>query len=235
MIRTIGAAMLVAVVALSAAMLEGQDESQPAPASEPAAGPDMSPDMSPTEAALTAAAMAMFQTPDARASTTSRTERRTAEAFSPELIEQCLEVAAEVDPELAANLREIRRKSPGPAFERAIRNARHLVGLVRLKERDPQLYEIKVTLLQLDAQIEVLAGELDMSRAVPSGATAELEDQLRNLVRQQVGLSIAARGMYLRRLRENMKSLQDQLAQDSANFERTVEQRMRALAGLSAP
>ena len=32
--------------------------------------------------------------------------------------------------------------------------------------------------------------------------------------------------MYLRRLRENMKSLQDQLAQDSANFNQTVENRL---------
>ena len=151
---------------------------------------------------------------------------RTAETLSPELIEACLEVAAEVDPHLAARLRDIRRKSPGPAFERAIRNARHLVGLARLRERDPQLYEIKVALLQLDAQIDVVAAQLRETRRLSSGAAGELEDQLRVLVRKQVGLSIASRGMYLRRLRENMKSLQDQLAQDSANFNKTVEDRL---------
>lgn len=151
---------------------------------------------------------------------------RTAETLRPELIEACLVVAAEVDPHLAARLRDIRRKSPGPAFERAIRNARHLVGLARLRERDPQLYEIKVALLQLDAQIDVAADELRETRRNSSGAAGEIEDQLRVLVRKQVGLSIASRGMYLRRLRENMKSLQDQLAQDSANFNQTVENRL---------
>ncbi len=156
---------------------------------------------------------------------------RTAETLGPELIEACLEVAADVDPHLAARLRDIRRKSPGPAFERAIRNARHLVGLARLRERDPQLYEIKVALLQLDAQIDVAADELRETRRNSSGAAGEIEDQLRVLVRKQVGLSIASRGMYLRRLRENMKSLQDQLAQDSANFNQTVENRLAELMG----
>ncbi len=89
-----------------------------------------------------------------------RGRRRPGRPLSPKLVEQCLEVARDVEPELANRLEAIRQRSPGPAFERAIRNARHLRGLVDLKQRDPQVYELKVIELRLDAQIDSVLKEL---------------------------------------------------------------------------
>ena len=155
--------------------------------------------------------------------------------LTPKLVEQCLEVARDVEPELARRLEELRQRRPGPAFERAIRNARHLVGLARLKERDPQLYSLKVKELRLDAQIDRVLEQLHTAYDTSSAEAEELEAHLRDLVRQQVAASIASRGMYLLRLKENMKSLQEQLEQDAANFEEAVERRMRALIEEAEP
>ncbi len=148
-----------------------------------------------------------------------------------EFLEKCLEVAEEVDPKLATRLRDMQRRSPGPAFERAVRNARHLAGLVRLKESDPTLYGIKLGELKVDAQVNALAAQVCDARRSGTGVPVELEAELRTLVEQQVGLSITARGMYLLRLRENMKALQDQLGEDASNFGRTVDRRMADLCG----
>ena len=158
-----------------------------------------------------------------------RRRRRPGRPLTPKLVEQCLEVAREVEPELANRLEAIRQRSPGPAFERAIRNARHLKGLVDLKQRDPQLYALKVKELRLDAQIDSILKQLAGARQTSSEAAETIEAHVRGLVRQQVAASIASRGMYLLRLKENMKSLQEQLAHDAANFEEAVERRMRAL------
>jgi hypothetical protein len=155
--------------------------------------------------------------------------------LSPKLVAQCLEVAQEVDPVLADRLAALRRQSDDRAFARAIRNARHLVGLAGLKERHPQLYEVKVQELRLDAQVTAVLAELAEARRASSAAADELEAELRELVRHQVAYSITARGMYLLRLQENIKSLRDQLAHDSANFENTVDRRMRRLLEDAGP
>ena len=168
------------------------------------------------------AALAQGQAPAARRQTGT---------LSPQLIERCLEVAREVDPQLAETLTDLRKRSPGREFERAIRDARHLISLARLKEEDPTLYGIKVQELRLDARIEVLAAEARQARAADSAGAEKLEDELRGLVREQAALSIATRGMALRRLRDHLKTLQDQLNADSANFEQTVDRRLEELLG----
>ncbi len=151
--------------------------------------------------------------------------------LTPEFLNQCLEVADEVDPKLAARLRDMQRRSPGPAFERAVRNARHLAGLVRLKESDPALYDVKLRELKVDAQVTALAEQVRQARQTGSGSADELEGELRKLVQTQVALSIASRGMYLQRLREHMKTLQDQIVEDASNFGKAVERRMAELVG----
>ncbi|MCH8345121.1 MAG: hypothetical protein IH983_14205 [Planctomycetes bacterium] len=158
-----------------------------------------------------------------------RRRRRPGRPLTTKLVEQCLEVARDVEPELANRLEKLRQENPGPAFERAIRNARHLRGLVDLKQRDPQVYQLKVKELRLDAQIDSVLKQLAGMSPTSSEAAETVEAHVRGLVRQQVAASIASRGMYLLRLKENLTSLQEQLAYDAANFEEAVERRMRAL------
>ncbi len=149
--------------------------------------------------------------------------------LSPEDIQRCLEVAREVDTQLAQRLEDLRRESPGPAFERAIAGARYLRALANLKQRDPQLYDVKIKELQTDASIDGLLEEIRETRRTASASIERLEARLHGLVRIQVGYSIAARGMALRRLNEHVQKVTDKLAEDSENFERTVQDRLREL------
>ncbi len=164
-----------------------------------------------------------------------RRRRRPGRPLTPKLVEQCLQVARDVEPELANRLEAIRQRSPGPAFERAIRNARHLRGLVDLKQRDPQVYELKVKELRLDAQIHSILKQLAGARQTSSEAAETIEAHVRGLVRQQVAASIVSRGMYLLRLKEHVEALTEQLEQDAANFEEAVERRMQALIEEAEP
>ncbi len=154
--------------------------------------------------------------------------RRDIHRLSAEDIQRCLEVAREVDPQLAQRLEDLQRESSGPAFERAIAGARYLRALANLKQRDPQLYNVKIMELQTDANIDGLLQEFRELRR-DGIASQGLEARLHALVRVQVGYSIAARGMALRRLNEHVQMVTDKLAEDSENFERTVDDRLREL------
>lgn len=150
-------------------------------------------------------------------------------ALSPTMIGRCMEVAREVDPDLAARLEAIRRDRSEQDFRRAMAQARHLVGLARLKEQDPKLYGVKVAELRLDAQVNHLMDQLIEARRASSPAAAELEKQLEALVQRQVGYSIIARGFYLQQLDEHVKSLRDELDQDITNFGPAVQRRYHRL------
>jgi hypothetical protein len=149
--------------------------------------------------------------------------------LSPELIEQCLEVARDVDPALADRLEEIRREQPSEAFARALRDARYLVALARLKNDDPQLYDVKVKELRIDAQVDRVLEQLQEARRTGSTGVEDLKAQLHGLVQQQVAVSLVARGMYLRRLNDQMKSLRDQLDHDLGHFRQAVDRRLTSL------
>ncbi len=178
------------------------------------------------------AALAMAQ-PTATSPSIDRIRQRVgaADTLSPELIAQCLEVARDVDPELADRLETIRETRSEQDLARAMRNARHLVGLAQLKTEDPQLYDVKVKSLQLDAQVDRLVDAVVVSRQLSGAPAAELEDQLNKLVTRQVGYSLIARGMYLRRLSDHVNGLREQLEHDAnpANFQAAVKSRMQEL------
>lgn len=219
-------ALAIALVLAAAVMVptaaRQNDEPQMVPAPRAAATPPI-----PIEQMQLAQAVTRREArPGGPAAQTARQPRR---SLSPELIEQCLEVARDVDPALADRLETIRREQPAGDFARAIRDARHLVRLARLKAEDPQLYDTKVKELRLDAQVDRLLEELAAARGTSDETAAELEARLQGLVKQQVAFSFVARGMYLRRLSDQMKALRDQLDHDLGHFQQAVDRRMKHL------
>jgi len=157
--------------------------------------------------------LAMAQ-PDTRDRAITRDQLRQLPALRADMIEQCMEVAREVDPVLADRLQRIRDERSERDFRRAMRNARHLVGLVTLKEQNPQLYDVKVKELRLQARVDHLLDQLIAARREASMSASELETQLERLVNEQVGYSLVARGMYLLRLKEHVQALKDELDRD---------------------
>lgn len=151
--------------------------------------------------------------------------------LSPEMIERCMVVALEVDPDLAGRLQRIRRERTEQDFRRAMGNARHLVGLASLKQQNPQLYDVKIKDLKLQAQIDHLLEQLIAARRGDGVSPAVIQEQLERLVTHQVGYSLIARGFYLIRLEDHVKSLRDELDHDMqpANHRLAVKRRYQEL------
>ena len=151
-------------------------------------------------------------------------------ALSATMIGRCMEVAREVDPDLAARLDMIRRDRSEEDFRRAMGQARHLVGLVRLKEENQQLYGVKVAELQLQAQVDRVMDQLIAARRA-AAPVADYEEELNRLVMEQIGYALVARGFYLRRLTETVDALRKELDRDSqpANFLPAVQRRLQEL------
>jgi len=152
------------------------------------------------------------------------------DALSATMIGRCMEVAREVDPDLAARLDMIRRDRSEEDFRRAMGMARHLVGLVHLKDENPQLYDVKVDELHVQAQVDRVMDQLIAARRA-AAPVAEYEQELKRLVTQQVGYSLVARGMSLRRLNEHVKALRQELDRDMqpGNFGPAVQRRLQEL------
>ncbi len=151
--------------------------------------------------------------------------------LTPEMIEECLDVAREVKPLLASRLERLRRDSTEAQFEQAMRrNARHLVGLVRLRERNPGLYDLKMRELQTGEQIQRVTAQL--REALDTGSTGHaqlLEIELHALVQLQASQSIEARGRYLLRIQEHAEALKQQIEDEASHFDQTVEQRFQEI------
>lgn len=147
--------------------------------------------------------------------------------FTPELTERILEVAREVDSDLADELRSVCDHDPHE-FERVIRRTQpRLLALTQLKDRDPKLYETKLLELTSEAEVARVAKQIAEARLTGAGSEQEvLMEQLRMVVRMEIGFSLKARGDYLLRLHEHLEAQREKLDQDAANFDLTVEKRM---------
>jgi hypothetical protein len=156
--------------------------------------------------------------------------------LSPELIEACLEVAAQVDPSMADRLRSICDVDPD-AFELVMqRSGQRVLGLARIREEDPELYESKINELRIEARVNRVARQMrDLRRQGDVPAADQLETQLRGLLRIQVALSIKARGDSIRRLEEHLGALREQLARQVDEFDDIVERQMEDLSSPDAP
>ena len=148
--------------------------------------------------------------------------------LSPAMIEHCLEVVKEIDPELAGQLAAICENDP-EALQKIIRRQGHRLGsLIRLQESDPDLFDVKVTELKIDAEIYHVANylqSLDPEDTAMQAGIAELE----GLVRAKTEITIEAQSLYIMRLERHLAGLQSKLADTSARLEEIVQKRMDQL------
>ncbi|MHC4947653.1 MAG: hypothetical protein ACYTG1_05260 [Planctomycetota bacterium] len=166
----------------------------------------------------------------------ARTLREEAQRLAPQLIDQCLAVAEDLDPATAQRLRALCDEDQ-EAFERIMRvRGRRLLGLAQLRERDPKLYQAKLGELRISMQVTRMARQVREAQRLGSEVKAEeLESQLRGLIRIQVALSLKARGDYIRRLEEHIEALRAQLEADARQFDETVEKRLEQVMQGGAP
>ncbi len=146
----------------------------------------------------------------------------------PNLVEHIMAVAKEIDPELASQLSEMCEKDPD-AFDKIIRRQGHRLGsLVRLREDDPELFEVKVTELKTDAEIYHVAESLRGQDSASPSIKAQIAE-LEGLVRVKTAISIRAQTLYIERLERHLEGLQARLEDTSARFDEIVDERVAQL------
>ena len=170
--------------------------------------------------------------PEAAVNLRFRQHRTNHIEITPEFLDQCMEVAEQVNPEWAKMMRSVCERSPED-FERYLRQTgRQLIGLVQLKQQDPGLYATKLKELHLEAHLKALTQKLRLLHAEgrdDSTEAAEVRSELRVLVQEQVALTLKSRGDYILRLEKHVDTLKKQLENDALSFFRTVEDRYQVL------
>jgi hypothetical protein len=148
-----------------------------------------------------------------------------------DLIQRWLDVANDIDPELGAKLTALSQKSPA-AFDRAMRRGnvgRNLNSMALLKQRDPDLYQTKVSLMMQTVQVNRIAAQLrEAVRNNSTGQIDTLKAKLKTALEHQLGTEIKDKGDYICRIEEQLERAREDLIREAVNFPHTIEARMAA-------
>lgn len=144
------------------------------------------------------------------------------------MVEHMMEVAKEIDPELAGQLASLCEKDP-EALHKIMRRQGHRLGsLIRLRESDPELFEMKVIELKTDAEIFHLAES--MKGQDPTNPTTQAQiAQLEGLIRARTEIAIRAQSLFIERLEQHLAGLRDRLDDTAQRFDEIVDDRLNQL------
>ena len=147
--------------------------------------------------------------------------------LSPEQINELIDIARQIDERLARRLRQACDADPDEFVRLLQKSGRRVIALAQLKERDPRLYRLKLSEWHSEAEINRKSMQLAVAiRAEDDARIKSLQEELTQNVRIHAALTLAGRGEYLRRLKEHVERLQNELDRDASNLEETVEQRL---------
>lgn len=138
--------------------------------------------------------------------------------LSPEQIDAIVDVASEVFPDGGSRLREMRERDPA-ALEGVLgRQARRLFALAMLRQRNPELYTLKVEELRNQMELRTLAAQREeLSEEDESGAASRrrIEARIRAIAERQVDLGLRVRGLELAAMDEAINRMRAELAEDA--------------------
>lgn len=200
-----------------------------------AAGPSTPPEVVSAESMVVASAVPPPTDSDPPASTAgdppSRGDGRPGgqrRPLSPDQIDAIVEVATEVFPDGAARLRELRKQDP-EALERVLgRQARRLFALAMLRDRNPELYALKLEELRNQMELRTLAarhaalGTEQVEDTEAASARERIEARIRAIVEQQVDLGLRVRGLELAAMDEAIRRMRAELAEDAQQRTETI-------------
>jgi hypothetical protein len=147
-----------------------------------------------------------------------------------EMADRIVAVARDVSPDLAAEIERARTESPDRMAQSMRQNARRLMGLAVLKDRNPDLYAIRVEELRLQLELRVLGEQWRAATEAKDAARAEqLSQQIDAKVRSQVDVDLKARAQELVALDAQLKSLREDLAGEQRRMAERVAERIEAV------
>lgn len=146
-------------------------------------------------------------------------------------------VANDISPEWAAWIRERSEHNPQGLRAAIQDHGRRLVALAVLREQSPDLYELKVAELRLQAEVGDAAKRYREALAAGRADEAErLFGELRAKAAQQVDKSLKARAAELKALDEQMKaidqkvrSFREELMEDTRNRDTRIDELLKGV------
>jgi len=148
--------------------------------------------------------------------------------ITPNMVEHIMDVAKDIDPELASQLAAMCEKDPD-ALHKIIRRQGHRLGsLIRLRESDPELYDVKVAELKTDAEIYYVAESIRGQDPTDPETIAQVI-QLEGLVRAKTEMTIQAQSLYIERLERHLLALQNRLTKTKSRLDEIVAKRLSQL------
>ena len=148
-------------------------------------------------------------------------------------IDRYLDVADQIDPSLAGQLRSMCQLDP-EGFEIVLRRLGPMLsGLADLRGDEPELYQRKIRELHLEATVAALAVEARRAAMDDSPQNAvmrgSLHAQLEAMVRAQVMTNLDNRVLFAQRLHEHLEHLDIEIEADQANLDAIIQDRIKSL------
>ncbi|MFM1889838.1 MAG: hypothetical protein RLZZ565_595 [Planctomycetota bacterium] len=150
--------------------------------------------------------------------------------LSPEQVERVIETAREVFPEWASRIEELREQDP-EGLDRAIAgNARRLFALAMLRDRNPDLYKMKVEELRNQMELRRLSGLMrELAESGDQVALASTREEIRVLAAKHVDLGLRTRATELAAMDEAIRRMRAELEADSLARDAAIDELVAAV------
>jgi len=157
-------------------------------------------------------------------------DRMRPQPLSDEDAEEALSIIAELKPEAAERLRALRAEDPR-RFAGELRGRFPRLGyLLRLKQADPAMYELRVSDMKLAGQSMRLAQAWRTADAAGEADKADdLREQLAAVAADHFAVRQEIRAAELRKLEERLEALRDELEQRQADRDTIIEDHIERL------
>lgn len=153
-------------------------------------------------------------------------------------VDRCLDVAEQIDPQFAQELRTL-CELDSAEFERIIRRqGPRLTGLAELKLSDPILFDKKLTELKADAEVQKLAITLRRTVATTpedTGRIKSLRAQLRGHLIIRLGFELDNQRLYIERIEKQLAALKKRMISDREQFNELIDRELARLSGSQDP
>lgn len=140
-------------------------------------------------------------------------------------VELVISVVGDIAPDWAEKLRSQRAENPALFGESIRPHMRRLMGLGMLRERNPELYTLRVAELALKRGLRDKAAEYHRMLAddPESSSLPAIELAIRDLAKESVDLELRARAMELAALAEAVKEMKNLLLEEATAREARIE------------
>jgi DNA repair exonuclease SbcCD ATPase subunit len=151
--------------------------------------------------------------------------------LSEEEIEEILDCIRKFDPDLAEDLKELKKINKREFMRKLMRARREMIKLERLKKKDPEMYKLIVNIRRLDIKSKKLADRIKRCKEKDKEKAEELKQKLRKLLEKLFDLREKRNAIEVERLEKRLKELKEKLKTRKANKLKIIERYLKKLLG----